>query len=71
MISTDPDEGGSAWTWVEYGHDGPPPRTAHCAPDCGYHHAPACWIEAVFDTGDGYRGGPAALHQRLVTGLGA
>lgn len=79
MISTDPDEGGCAWTWVEYGHGGPPLRTAaaphsgHCAPDCRCQHAPACWIEAVFDTGDGYRddhGGPGALHQRLVTALG-
>ncbi len=77
MISTAPDQG--AWTWVEYGRGGPPlrtaaaPHTGHCAPDCAYQHAPACWIEAVVDTGDGYRddhGGPGALHQRLVTGLG-
>jgi hypothetical protein len=38
-----------------------------------YQHAPACWIEAVFDTSDGYHddhGGAGTLHQRLVTGLG-
>jgi hypothetical protein len=49
------------------------PHTEHCAPDCGYQHAPACWIEAVFDTDDSYRddhGGPGTLHQRLVTCLG-
>lgn len=79
MVSTAPGQGQRAWTWVEYGHDGPPLRTAaaphteHCAPDCGYQHAPACWIEAVFDTDDSYRddhGGPGTLHQRLVTCLG-
>jgi hypothetical protein len=80
MISTDPDQSRQrAWTWVEYGYDGPPlrtaadPHTGQCAPGCRYQHAPACWIEAVFDTDDGYRddhGGPGALHQRLLTGLG-
>lgn len=47
--------------------------TARRGRHCGYQHAPACWIEAVFDTGDGYRddhGGAGTLHQRLVTGLG-
>jgi hypothetical protein len=79
MVSTGPDQGLCAWTWVEYGQGGPPLRTnpaphnEHCAPGCGYEHAPACWIEAVFDTVDGYRddhGGAGTLHQRLVTGLG-
>src|SRR5260370_41741171 len=79
MVSTDPGQGRCAWTWVEYGQDGPPLRTAqaahteHCAPGCGYQHAPACWIEAVFDSADGYRddhGGPGTLHQRLPTDLG-
>jgi hypothetical protein len=79
MVSTDPDQGQRAWTWVEYGQDGPPLRTdqaahtEHCPPGCGYQHAPACWIEAVFDSADSYRddhGGPGTLHQRLVTGLG-
>ena len=52
MISTVPDQNQRAWTWVEYGHDGPPLRATaathagHCAPDCGYQHTPACWIEA-------------------------
>ena len=64
---------------MEYGQDEPPLRTAqtphneHCDPGCGYQHAPACWIEAVLDTGDGYHddhGGAGTLHQRLVTGLG-
>ena len=62
---------------MEYGQEGPPLRTAqvphneHCDPGGGYQHAPACWIEAVFDTGDGYRddhGGVGTLQQRLVTG---
>jgi hypothetical protein len=79
MVSTGPDQGLCAWTWMEYGQGGPPLRTnpaphnEHCAPGCGYEHAPACWIEAVFDTVDGYRddhGGAGTLHQRLVTGLG-
>jgi hypothetical protein len=79
MMFTDRDQGNRAWTWVEYGQDGSPlrtaaaPHTAHCAPVCGYQHAPACWIEAVFDTDDSYQddhGGPEALHQQLVTRLG-
>jgi hypothetical protein len=50
-------------------------RAAHPAlpPGCTDQHAPACWIEACFDTPDAYRdadGGPGALHQRLVGGLG-
>jgi hypothetical protein len=80
-ISTGPDEGGMrAWTWVEHGWDGPPlraaqaPHTEHCGPDCSYQHAPACWLEAVFDTADDNysdeHGGAGTLHQRLVTGLG-
>jgi hypothetical protein len=79
-MSTGPDQGLCAWTWVEHGCDGPPlrttqaPHTEHCDPGCGYQHAPACWIEAVFDTeDDGYRdehGGAGTLHQRLVTSLG-
>ena len=79
MIFTTTDEGQLAWTWVEYGNDGPPlrtaavPHTGQCAPHCAIQHAPACWIEAVFDAEDNYRddhGGPTALHHRLVTGLG-
>jgi hypothetical protein len=79
MIFTTTDQGQLAWTWVEYGNDGPPlrtaavPHTAQHAPGCAGRHAPACWIEAVFDAEDGYRddhGGPGALNQRLVTALG-
>ena len=78
MIFTTTDQGQLAWTWVEYGNDGPPlrtaavPHTAQCAPGCR-GHAPACWIEAVFDAAVAYRddhGGPGTLHQRLVTALG-
>ena len=79
-ISTDSNQDLCAWTWVEYGWEGPPLRTAqaphteHCNPDCRYQHAPACWIEAVFDTADDYYrdeyGGVGTLHRRLVTGLG-
>ena len=79
MIFTSTDQGELAWTWVEYGYDGPPLRTAavphtdRCDPGCPVQHAPACWIEAVFDAEDGYRddyGGPGTLAQRLVTALG-
>lgn len=79
MIFTSTDQGQLAWTWVEYGNDGPPlrtaalPHTAQCAPGCAAPHAPACWIEAAFDADDRYRddhGGPGALNQRLVTALG-
>jgi hypothetical protein len=75
MVFTTIDQGQLAWTWVEYGTDGPrwAPlrcRTPRSAPRTAVQHAPACWIEAVFDTEDGYHddhGGPGALHQRLVT----
>lgn len=79
MIFTSTDQGQLAWTWVEYGNDGPPlrtaavPHTAQCPRDCAVQHAPACWIAAAFDAEDGYHddhGGPGALNQRLVTGLG-
>lgn len=64
MAFTARDQGQLTRTWVEYGSGGPPLRTA------AVPHAPACWIEAVFDAEDGYRGGPGALSQRLVTALG-
>jgi hypothetical protein len=79
MLFTTTDQGQLAWTWVEYGNDGPPlrtaavPHTAQCASGCTVRHAPACWIEAAFDAEDGYRddhGGPGALNQRLVAALG-
>lgn len=76
MISTSPDRYLYAWTWVEYGQDGLPlrattaPHNQHCVPGCRFQHAPACWIEAAFDTSDSYRGDPGTLHHRLITGLG-
>ena len=79
MVFTTTDQGQLAWTWVEYGYDGPPlrttavPHTAQCPPRCPVQHAPACWVEAVFDAEDDYRddhGGPGALNQRLVTAMG-
>jgi hypothetical protein len=31
MVFTDLNQGSRAWTWVEYGQDGPPTRHSHCA----------------------------------------
>ena len=79
MVLTTTDRGQLAWTWVEYGYDGPPlrtaadPHTTQCPPNCPVQHAPACWVQAVFDVEDGYlddHGGPNALNQRLVTAMG-
>jgi hypothetical protein len=77
MITTI-DDGLCAWIWVEYRPDGPlrttpVPHSEHCDPGCRNQHAPACWMEAAFDTPDGYRddhGGPGTLHQRLIASLG-